>query len=153
MFSEKRFSQIRELEQRLHHQGGIDVLTARHQNHTHVFRGLVSNVIEERQLAGLEKLRDLFYQARFLHLIGDFGDHHLPRAAPKVFHLPACANAETATPGFVGFQETGFVTDHHAASGKVRPLNELQEVCRRGLRIVDQMLRGRADFGDIVRRN
>ena len=120
--------QIGGLEQRFHQHVGIDVAVLRHQDEADILRRFVAHVVQQEELAGGQKLGDLFDQAALLDLIGDLGDDDLPRALPQLLHLPPCPQAEAAAPGAVGLRDAGARFDQGAAGREVGSGDEADEV-------------------------
>ena len=140
-------------EQRFHHERRIDVLRLRLDHDTDVFGQLVPDVTDQRQLLLVEQLGDLLDQARLLHQEGNLGDDDNPGAARTLFLLPSSANTERAATGRVGFSDRLLGIDADAAGREIRALHPLQQ--RLGFRVglLDQMQRGVAEFGGVVRRD
>ena len=59
---------------------GVNIAAFGNQNDANFGVALVADIIQDRQFFVGNQLRDLLDQLAFLHLIGDFADHQLPRA-------------------------------------------------------------------------
>ena len=145
--------QLGELEQRFHQQLGIDGARARLDDEAHILGQFVAHVVDQRQLLLVEEFGDLLDQARLLHQPGNFGDDDLIGAAAALFLLPARAHAERAAAGGVGFGDRRRLVDDDAAGREIRALDEFQQRAAARIRVVDQMQRGVAQLGRIVRRD
>ena len=114
---------------------------------------LVADVGKERQLLRLQQLCDALDETRLLHLVRDFGDDDLIRAAPGVFLLPARAQAEAAAPGLVGLDDRLARLDDDAAGREVGARHEIDELLGGCVRELDQMQGGIAQLPHIMRRD
>ncbi len=132
---------------------GVDRTRARLDNEPHVLGGLIAHVGDERQLSLVDQLGDFLHQPRLLHQPGNFGDDDRVGAAPGLLLVPARAHAERAAPGRIGFGDRFPAVDDEPAGGKIRAGDELQQRAASRLGIVDQMQRGVAQLGRVVRRD
>ncbi len=145
--------QFGELEQRLHHQRRIDIFRARFENDAHILGRFVAHVGDQRQLLLHHQLGEPLDQPRFLHAIGYFRDDDDPAAARLLLLVPAGAQPERAAPGAIGFDNVGALVDDNAARRKIRPLDEGEQLLGVGGAMADQIERGVAKLGDIMRRH
>ena len=113
--------ELGQLEERFHQQAGIDRAALRHQHDADIFRAFVAHVLEQRQLAGQQKLGDLLDQLGLLDLIGNLGDDDVPGAPALVLLHPLGAQTEAAAARLIGFEYRSPAVDHHAAGRKIRP--------------------------------
>ncbi|MGY4333644.1 hypothetical protein ACVWWG_008061 [Bradyrhizobium sp. LB7.2] len=145
--------ELRQPEQRFHHQRRIDILRLRLDYDTDVFGRLVPDVSDQRQLLLVQQFGDLLDQARLLHQKGYLGDDDDPGAACALFLLPSGADAERAAAGGIGFSDRLLGIDADAAGREIRALDPFQQ--RLGFRVglLDQMQRGFAELGGVVRRD
>ena len=114
---------------------------------------LVAHVGDQRQFLVVEQLGEPLDQARLLHQPGNFGDDDDVSAAAGVFLLPTRAHAERAAAGIVGFRNLGRRIDDDAADREIRTLDPFEQRAAARLRIVDQIERGVAQLGHVVRRD
>ncbi len=145
--------QLGQPEQQLHHQFRIDRARLRLDHEPDVLGGFVADIADQRQLLLVEQLGDLLDQPRLLHQPGNLGDDHDPGAARALFLLPLGADAERAAAGGVGFGDRFLGIDDDAAGREIRSLHPAQKRARLRLRLLDQMQRGVAQLGGIVRRD
>ena len=145
--------ELGQLEHLLHEEDGIDGAALRLEHEAHVFRQLVADVGEQRQLLGLQQLGDAGDEARLRNLIGNLGDHDLVGAASGILACPAGAQPEAAAPGLVGLHDGVARLDQDAAGGQVRPWHEIDELVGGGVGKLDQMQRRVAQLAGIVRRD
>ena len=142
------------LEQRLHHQGGIDGTAARLDDDADVLRRLVADVGNERQPLRLHQLGDLLDQPRLLDLVGNLGDDDDVGAASLLLDFPARPHAEAAAAGLVSLDHRRAFLDDNPAGREIRPRHHSRRACRpRHLRVLDEVKRRVAELGGIVRRN
>ena len=104
-------------------------------------------------LRSLRRFGDLLDQPGLLHPVGNFGDDRDPAAAARILLRPARAHAKGAAAGPVGFDDRGPVVDDHAAGREVRTRHESRKRLRVGVGMGDEVERGVAELGDVVRRN
>ena len=145
--------QFGELEQRLHHQRRIDIFRARFENNADILGGFVAHIRDQRQLLLHHQLGEPLDQPRFLHAIGYFRDDGEPAAARLLFLVPAGAQPERTAPGAIGFDNVGALVDDNAARRKIRPLHEGEQLLGGRGAVADQIERGVAKLGDIMRRH
>ena len=145
--------QLGQPEQRFHQQFGIDRARLRLDHEADVLGEFVADVADQRQLLLVEQFGDLLDQPRLLHQPGNFGDDHDPGAARALFLAPFGAGAERAAPGHVGFGDALLGIDDDAAGREIRTLDPFQQRLRLGVGLVDQMQRGVAQLGGVVRRD
>ena len=124
--AEPRF-QIGLLEQHPHQQIRVDILGAWLQQDADIFRALVPDIGEDRQLFRLDQLRDFFDQAGLGHLVGDLGDDDLPLPAAQILPLPAGAQTEGAAPGAVGLCDVFRRLHQHTTPGEIRAGDVVQK--------------------------
>ena len=113
----------------------------------------IADVADQRQLLVVEQFGDLLDQPRLLHQPRNFGDDHDPGAARAFFLIPLGAGAERAAPGHVGLGDALLGVDDDAAGREIRSLDPFQQRLRLGVGLVDQMQRGVAELGGVVRRD
>ena len=113
----------------------------------------VAHVGEQRQLALVEQVRDLFDQPRLLDPVGNLADDRDPAAAAGILLRPARAQTEGAATGAVGVDDRGLGVDDDAAGREVRTRHELGHRFGVGARMGDEVERRVAEFGDVVRRD
>ena len=113
----------------------------------------VAHVGDERQLAFVDQRGDLLDQAHLLHLPRNLRHHHLIGAAPGVFGLPARAQAERAAPGRIGLGNRLRRIDDQAAGREIRTGHVFEQRAGTRVRLLDQIERGVAQFGDVMRRD
>jgi hypothetical protein len=142
-----------ELEQRLHQQGGVDGAGAWLEHDPDVLGRLVAHVGEQRQLLLVEQLGDLLDQPALLHPPWDLRHHHRVGAAAGVLLLPARPQPKRPPPGLVGLGNGLGRIDDHPAGREIRSAHELEQATRLGVGVLDQVQRGVAQLGDVVRRN
>ena len=145
--------ELGELEQAFHQQRRIDRARARLEHEAHVLRRLVAHVGEERQLLLVDQFGDALDQPHFLHLPGNFGDHDLIGAAAGILGLPARAHAERAAAGRIGLGNGLGRIDDEAAGREIRSGHVFEQRLGSRVGLLDEMQRGVAQFGDVVRRN
>ncbi len=145
--------QLGELEQRFHHQLGIDRARLRFDHQPDILGRFVAHVGDQRQLLVVEQFGELLHQPRFLHQPGDFGDDDQVSTAAGVFGLPARAHAERAAPGLVGLRDALRGIHDHAADREIGAFDPFEQGRATPIRIVDQIERGVAQLADIVRRD
>ena len=145
--------QIRVAEHQVHQHLRIHIFRLRLQNQADVIGGFVTHISQNRDLLGLDQLRDLFDQLGLLHLIGDLGDHDLPGATAQILNLPLTAQAEAAAPGGIGFGDAFARLHNHATGGEIRPRHVVQQGFITGIRRLDQMQAGADQLFDVMRRN
>ncbi len=140
-------------EQRFHQGFGLDRAAPRFEHDAHVLGRFVAHVGEQRKLALVKEIGDLLDQSRLLHSVRNLADHRDPAAAPGILLRPARPHPKGAAAGPVGFDDRRLAVDDDAAGREIRPLYEIHERGRVRPRLLDQMQRGVAEFGDIVRRD
>ena len=140
-------------EQGFHQRLGLDRAGARLKHDPHVVGRLVAHVGEQRQLALVEQVRDLFDQPRLLDPVGNLADDRDPAAAAGILLRPARAQTEGAATGAVGVDDRGLGVDDDAAGREVRTRHELGHRFGVGARVGDEVERRVAEFGDVVRRD
>ena len=145
--------ELGELEQALHQQRRIDRTRPRLEDQAHVFGGLVAHVGEKRQLLLVHQLGDALDQPHLLHLPRDLGDDDVVGAAAGLLDLPARAQAERAAAGRVGLGNRFGRIDDEAAGREIRTGHIFQQRLGARIGLLDEIERGVAQFGDIVRRN
>ena len=126
---------------------------ARLEDEAHVLGRLVAHVGKQRQLLLVDQFGDPLDQPHFLHLPGNFGDHDQIGAAAGLFGLPARAHAERAAAGGVGLGDGRRRIDDEAAGREIRTRHVFEQRFRARVRLLDEIKRGVAQLGDIVRRN
>ena len=84
----------------------------------------------------------------FWHLIGDFGDDDLPRAAAEVFDMPVGAGAEGAAAGAVGLKDDRARFHDDAAGGEIGAGDQVDQrlvrqvgVGHQGVAALDQLIK------------
>ncbi len=100
-----------------------------------------------------QQFGDLLDQPRLLHQKGNLGDDDHPGAARALFLLPFGAGAERAAAGHIGLGDGLLGIDDDAAGREIRPLDVFQQRLRLRLGLLDQVQRGVAEFGGVVRRD
>ena len=145
--------QVRELEQALHQDGGLDVARLGLQHQAHVLGALVADVAQQRQALVLDQLGQLLDQVGLLHLVGDLGDDDLVPALAQVLLRPERAQAHPAPAGLVGLQQRACRLDDHPAGGEVGALHMGHQVGRRAVRLFEQKQTGVDQLAGVVRRD
>ena len=145
--------ELGELEQAFHQQRRIDRTRTRFEDNAHVLGGFVAHVGKERQLLLVHQLGDALDEPHLLHLPRNLGDDDLIGAAAGLFGFPACAQAERAAAGRIGFGDGFGRIDNETAGREIRARDEFQQRLGARIRLLDQIERGIAQLGDIVRRN
>ena len=140
-----------ELEQRFHHDLGIDRARARLEHDADVLGRFIAHVGDERQLLLVDQLGDALDQPALLHHPGNLGDHDEICAAAGFLLVPARAHPKRAAAGRIGFRNCFARVDHQPAAREIRAGNEFQERPAARVRIVDQEQRRVAQLGRIVR--
>ena len=137
-----------------HQHLGIDAARLGLDDQPHVVGALVPDIAENRDLADLDQLGQLLDQARFLHLIGDFGDHDLPGAATQILDLPAGAQPESCR-GRCGRPRRYWRAARRCTPpvGKSGPGTMPTSVSSRASGRLDQMQAGLDQLADIMRRD
>ena len=161
MLSGIRFSSSDSLNSDFHQNGRVDRAALRHQHKPDILGRLIAHVFEQWQLAGKQKLGDLFDQPGFLHLERNFGDDDLVAATAGIFDFPLGADAKAATAGLVGLDDALAAIDDDAAGRKVRTFDATalrivrieHQVFYGRTRILDQVQCRIAEFVGIVRRD
>ena len=139
-------------EQRLHQHARIDAAHLWFQHQPDVFGRFVAHIGQQRVLLELDDFGQLFDQARFLHLIRNFGDDDLPGAPSKVFDRPACAQPEGSATGAIGIEDVVARLDQNAPGRKVRAGHKVEKRRIGGIGMLDQMQTGFDQLAGIVRR-
>ena len=155
--------EIGELVERFLEQLGVDVAALGHEDDADVLVALVAHVLEDRQLAIGDELRDLLDQPAFRHPIGHFRDHQLVLPAAEAFDariaiglvlrfggMEPPAHAETAAPALVRRGDRLGGVHHQSAGREVGPAEQLHQPRVLDVRVVDQLERGVDHFGDVV---
>ena len=145
--------ELGQLEQRLHHQLGVDRARSRFDHQPDVFGRFIAHVGHQRQFLLVDQLGELFDQTRFLHQPRNFGDDDHIGAAAGVFLFPPRPHAERAAAGVVGFGDRLRRIDDDAAGREIRAFDVFEQRLAARLRIVDEEQRGVAQLGRIVRRD
>ncbi len=140
-------------EQGFHQRFRLDRAGARLEHDAHVLGRFVADVGEEGKFFLVEKIGDLLDQPRLLHPVGNFADDRDPAATAHILLRPARAHAKGAAAGPVGFDDRRLVVDDHAAGREVRTRHEGGERLGVGVGMGDEIERGVAKLGDVVRRN
>ena len=158
--------QIGQLEQAFLEQLGIDIAAFGHQHDADRGVAFVAHILEDRQLAIGNRLRDLLDQLALGDLIRDLRDYQLPLPAAQpldaggdIIRLLGLGRVETPAqperpaPGAIGLANSGRAVDHLAAGGKIGAVEQFHQPFMFDMGIVDQLQRGVDDLGDIVARD
>ena len=120
----------------------------------HLLVGLIAHIAQQRRLLGLHQIGQIFDQARFLHLVGDFADDDAPLTAAQIFDFVARPGADRTAPGLIGVENGALAAfDADAAGREVRTGDEFHQLGHRRVRLGQQLARGVDQFDDIVRRD
>ena len=144
---------LRQLEQRFHHQLGVNRARSRFDHQSDVFCRFIAHICNQRQFLFVDQLGEPFNQTRFLHQPRNFGDDDHISAAAGVFLFPPRPHAKRAAAGVVGFGDRLGRVDDDAAGREIRALDVFEQRLAARLRIVDEEQRGVAQLGRIVRRD
>ena len=144
---------VSQLEQALHHHFWLKAPALRFEDDAQVLSRLIADIGEERQLFGLQHVGHTFYQAGFLHLIGNFGNDDLPGPALFLLDRPTGAHPEPAASGGIGLANAVGRLDEDAAGREIGTPDITRQRIHRSVRMLDQMQRRIGKFGDIVRRD
>ena len=112
----------------------------------------VANVGDAFDLLVLDQLGDVLDQARFVDLVGQFGDDDVLAIFAALFDGGFGAHLEGAAAGLVGLLDA-FAAVDVAGGRKIRAGNELHDFFQGGFGLFDQQDRGFDDFFQVVRRN
>ena len=127
-------------------------LELHHQAHALAPTGVVLHVGDVPQPAGAHELGDLLREAGLVHLVRELGhDDALPPVGPLLDGADR-ANLDRATPGLVRFPEA-FGAHHDGARREVGALDELHQVLRLRLGVVDEVHDGVDHLAEVVRRD
>ena len=139
-----------QLEQRFHHQFRINRTAFRLDDNANIFRRFVANVLDQWQFARHQQFGDLFNQPGLLHLPGNFRDDDTIATPACIFLFPTCAYAETTAASAIGFNDRFAILDNHPARGQVWPLNKIDDLFDRGIRMLDEVQCRIAKFSRVV---
>ena len=101
----------------------------------------------------MHQLGDTLDQPCLLHLIRNFGDHHLVLPTSEIFRFPFCPDPEAAPACRIGLRDRAPVLNQHAARREIRPRHKIDELGNGGIRGLEQMGQGIGNFTHIVGRN
>ena len=139
--------------QHRHHLRRIKILTFRLNDDANILSAFITNIIQHRQLPGIHQLGDFLNQARFLNLIGNFGDDDLPSATAKLLNLIAGAHPHGTAPGGIGFAQSLGAFNTNAAGRKIRPFDIFHQRINARIGCFQKMQGRRAKLVHIMRRN
>ena len=106
-----------------HHLHRVKVLAFRLYDNANIFRALIANIVEHRQLPRIHQLGDFLNQARLLHLIRNFGNDDLPCAAPHLLDFIARAHPHGTAPCCIGFAQSFGAFYANTAGRKIGPFD------------------------------
>ena len=122
-----------------------------HQAHAFAV-GLVLEVGDVLDLLGLDQVGDLLGEARLVHLVRQLGDDDLVLAVGALFDLGDRADLQRAAAGLVGVADA--LAAHDRGAGReVGGLDELHQVVRRGLGVVEVVHDAVDHLAEVVRRD
>jgi hypothetical protein len=131
----------------LHHVGVGVALELYHELRLLVGRG-VAQFADAVQVAGADQIGDLLFDDLDRGLVGELGDHNSVTDT-ALFDLGHCAHLDGAPAGAVGVEDA-LATEDQRAGRKVRALDELHQVVRRGLGVVEHVDGGVDDLAHVV---
>ena len=139
-----------------HHFGHFAAPQLDHQTHA-VLVGLVLNVRDAFDFFLVDQIGHLLLQGLFVDLIRQFiDDDGLPvtriGTLANVFKVHLGAHDDAATPGAVAFAHTAHAVNN-AGGGKVRCLDDFNQLVDGGRRALQQQQTGIDHIGQVVRRN
>jgi hypothetical protein len=146
--------QLRLLEQVVQHDVGVGVPTQADDQVGLAAGGVVVDVGDALELAGVDQLLDAAGDGLAAGLVGQLGDDDLHAAAPpgRLLDGGLGPHLHAAPPGAVGLHDPGPPHDE-AARREVRTLHVAHEVVRRGVGVVDQVDGGVDDLAEVVGRD
>ena len=148
----ERRLQLGELEEVVEHDVGVGVALEGDDELGLALCGLVVDIGDAVEVATVDKLLDPGGDRRATRLVGQLGDDDLQRPLLRLLDRCRGAQLDAAATGPVGVHDPGSPED--ARSGrKVGTLDELHQLVRRRLRVVDEVHRGVDDLPEVVRRN
>ncbi len=140
-------------EQLLHQHVGADGAASGLEHDAHRVGGFVAHIGQDRQLFGDHQLGDLLDQARFLHLVGNFGDDDLIEPAPELFFRPPGAQPKTAAPGRIGLDDGAPGFDQDPAGREIGSRDQARQLGKPDVGEFDQVRQRVAQLDDVVGRD
>ena len=114
---------------------------------------LVAHIGEKRQLLLIDQFGDALDQAHLLHLPRNLGDDDVVGAPSGILGFPARPQTEGTASRRIGFRNDLRRIDNKAARRKIGTGHIFEKRLAARVRLLDQVERGVAQFGGIVRRN
>ena len=145
--------QIRIAKQHAHQHVGVHRAGPRFQHDAHVFCRFVAHIGQRHNLLGLDQFGQPFDQLRFLHLIGNLGNHDLPGAPAQILDRPFRAQPERAAPRAIGVHDRGARFHDGAAGGEIGAGHQRHDGLVAAVGLAHHQLAGVDQLVQIVRRN
>ena len=155
--------QIGQLVERFLEQLGIDIAALGDEHEADLLVALVTDILEDRQLAIGDQLGDLLDQLALRQHVGNLGDDQLPLPAAQLldpglfpvalFVAPggeAAAQPDRALAAGIGRADRRRTVDREAAGGEIRAVEHFHQLGMLRMGIVDQQQRRIDDLGHVV---